>query len=50
MKIFINLFAGIGGFRIACASENIECVMTREIDEKARYVYAANFSGDFIKT
>ena len=56
---FIELFAGIGGFRIgfeqACASLGLkpECIFSSEIDKFARQTYAANFSeepaGDITK-
>ena len=35
---FIDLFAGIGGFRIAAEQNNLECVFSSEIDEDARKV------------
>ncbi|MCX6358278.1 MAG: DNA (cytosine-5-)-methyltransferase [Armatimonadetes bacterium] len=46
---FIDLFCGIGGFRIgteqACANRGIEaaCVFSSDIDEAAKTAYAANF-------
>ena len=46
---YIDLFAGIGGFRIAleqlCAEANLpaQCVSASEIDPYARAAYAANF-------
>lgn len=47
---FIDLFAGIGGFRIALESYGGECVFSSEWDEKSQFTYAANFqetpSGD----
>tara|TARA_B110000967_G_C18867879_1_gene553691 strand:- start:290 stop:1258 length:969 start_codon:yes stop_codon:yes gene_type:complete len=48
MKTFANfsaidLFAGIGGFRIAIEENDGECVMASEIDKWARKTYAANF-------
>ena len=50
---FIDLFAGIGGFRIAAEQNNLECVFSSEIDEDARKVYENNFnevpSGDITK-
>jgi|ERR1035437_1276774 DNA (cytosine-5)-methyltransferase 1 len=42
---FIDLFAGIGGFRIALESSGAECVFTSEINPFAQTTYAANFSG-----
>lgn len=50
---FIDLFAGIGGFRIAAEQNNLKCVFSSEIDEDARKVYEKNFSeipsGDITK-
>ena len=47
---FIDLFAGIGGFRLAFQEPNGECVFSSEINRNARITYAANFgevpSGD----
>ncbi len=47
---FIDLFAGIGGFRIALESMGANCVFSSEIDKFAREVYKNNFgdlpSGD----
>lgn len=40
---FIDLFAGIGGFRIALQSQNGKCVFTSEIDSAARKTYEMNF-------
>lgn len=40
---FIDLFAGIGGFRIPLEELGGECVFTSEIDPHARATYAANF-------
>lgn len=40
---FIDLFAGIGGFRLALQSLGGECVFTSEWDSKAQQTYAANF-------
>ncbi len=40
---FIDLFAGIGGFRLALQNLGGDCVFTSEWDEKAQKTYAANF-------
>ena len=47
---FIDLFSGIGGFRIAGQRCNLECVFSSEIDKSASQTYFENFgsmpSGD----
>ncbi|MEN9611847.1 MAG: hypothetical protein RLZZ628_2661 [Bacteroidota bacterium] len=40
---FIDLFAGIGGFRIAMQNLGGQCVFTSEIDKYAQKTYQANF-------
>ncbi len=40
---FIDLFAGIGGFRIALESLGAKCVFSSEIDSDAAEVYNMNF-------
>lgn len=40
---FIDLFAGIGGFRIAMQDLGGACLFSSEWDEKAQQTYAANF-------
>lgn len=40
---FIDLFAGIGGFRIAMQNNGGECVFTSEWDKMAQRTYFANF-------
>ena len=40
---FIDLFAGLGGFRIALESLGAKCVYSSEWDEPVRVVYAENF-------
>lgn len=40
---FIDLFAGIGGFRIAFQTLNGECVFSSEIDNAAKRTYEKNF-------
>lgn len=50
---FIDLFAGIGGFRIALESFGGKCVFTSEWDKYAQMTYEANFgekpAGDITK-
>lgn len=50
---FIDLFAGIGGFRLAMRSCGGECVFTSEFDPYAQKTYEANFgdvpAGDITK-
>lgn len=50
---FIDLFAGIGGFRIAMQNLKGECVFTSEIDSNAQTSYQTNFGelpyGDITK-
>ena len=50
---FIDLFAGIGGFRLAMQNLGGKCVFTSEWDEKAKKTYEANFGdvpfGDITK-
>lgn len=40
---FIDLFAGIGGFRLALQNLGCECVFSSEIDAAARETYELNF-------
>lgn len=40
---FIDLFAGIGGFRLGLESLGAKCVFSSEIDEEAASVYEKNF-------
>ena len=40
---FIDLFAGIGGLRLAAESIGAHCVFTSEWDDYARSMYLANF-------
>lgn len=50
---FIDLFAGLGGFRLAFESFGAKCVYSSELDEHVRQVYAKNFGelpdGDITK-
>jgi len=50
---FIDLFAGLGGFRLALESLGAKCVYSNEWDKDAQNVYASNFGdipeGDITK-
>lgn len=50
---FIDLFCGMGGFRIAFERNNCNCVFSSDIDTFAQKTYAANFNevpfGDITK-
>ncbi|MDM8561443.1 DNA cytosine methyltransferase [Candidatus Parabeggiatoa sp. HSG14] len=50
---FIDLFAGIGGFRIALEKEGFKCVFSSEINKHCQKVYEDNFKekpyGDITK-
>ncbi|MCO6332047.1 MULTISPECIES: DNA cytosine methyltransferase [Staphylococcus] len=50
---FIDLFSGIGGFRLALEKNKCECVFSSEIDKYARETYKLNFNdypyGDITK-
>lgn len=50
---FIDLFAGIGGFRIALQNLGGKCIFTSEWDEQAKITYQTNFGevpfGDITK-
>jgi len=50
---FIDLFAGIGGFRMAFQSQGYECVFSSEISKACQEVYSKNFGympqGDIAK-
>ena len=48
LKTFIDLFAGIGGFRLGLEAHNLTCIDSYEIDKFARQTYQANF-GDMPK-
>lgn len=49
----IDLFCGIGGFRLAMEDNNVECVFSSDIDQFAQMTYQANFgevpAGDITK-
>jgi len=46
MITFIDLFAGIGGFRLAFESVGAKCVFSAEIDKHACQTYKKNFGDD----
>ncbi len=50
---FIDLFCGIGGFRVALSNKGHECVFSSDIDTKVQAAYKDNFgeapSGDITK-
>ena len=43
---FIDLFAGIGGFRSGFENNGCECVFTSEIDSHAQEMYALNYNDE----
>eukprot|EP01047_Picozoa_sp_COSAG01_P114233 COSAG01_NODE_42911_length_435_cov_0.842262_1_plen_49_part_10 len=43
---FIDLFAGIGGFRKGFEDAGYECVFTSEIDTACQEVYQDNFNSE----
>ena len=43
MKTFIDLFAGIGGFRVALENQGLTCVFSSENDTEASRIYHNNF-------
>ena len=50
---FIDLFAGIGGFRVALEGSGLDCIYSSEWDKFARLTYEHNFDhipdGDITK-
>ena len=50
----IDLFCGIGGFRLAMENSNVDCVFSSDIDKFAQETYNANFHeipvGDITKS
>lgn len=40
----IDLFCGIGGFRLAMEANNVDCVFSSDIDKFAQETYKANFN------
>jgi len=53
MTTFIDLFCGIGGFRLALEKRGLQCVFSSDIDPNAQEVYEHNFKekphGDIIE-
>ena len=43
MTTFIDLFAGVGGFRLALNNLGCKCLFSSEIDKNAQITYALNF-------
>jgi DNA (cytosine-5)-methyltransferase 1 len=43
MYKFIDLFCGIGGFRVALEKQGMECVFSSDIDKHAQESYYQNF-------
>ena len=43
LETFIDLFAGIGGFRLALESFGLKCVFSSELDKHASKTYCENF-------
>ena len=41
---YIDLFAGIGGFRMGMQNKNTECVFSSEWDSDSQKTYQANFN------
>ena len=46
---FIDLFAGIGGFRSGFETNKCNCVFSSEIDEHAGEIYKANYNETVFK-
>lgn len=40
---FIDLFAGIGGFRLGFEQHDFECVFSSENNKRVQQIYHANF-------
>ena len=45
---FIDLFAGIGGLRLAFESQGGQCVFTSEFEQHCVDTYKANFGGEVV--
>ena len=50
LKTFIDLFCGLGGFRLALEAEGLECVFSCDMDEKVMECYKENFGDAFCYT
>ena len=46
MHKFIDLFAGVGGFRVALEQTGMRCVFSSEIDPTAKEAYQLNFNDE----
>lgn len=44
---FVDLFAGIGGFRLGLQASGMNCVFSADLDKKAEQTYAANFGCNY---
>lgn len=44
LKTFVDLFCGLGGFRIACEKQGLECVFSAENNIHACEIYEKNFN------
>ena len=47
MYKFIDLFCGIGGFRLALEKEGMKCVFSNDFDANAKITFDLNFSEFF---
>ena len=50
LKTFVDLFCGLGGFRLALEAEGLECVFSCDVDEKVMECYQENFGPEFCYT
>lgn len=46
---FLDVFAGVGGFHIALASQGAECAGMVELDPDSRETYRRNYSGPYVE-
>ena len=49
MYTFIDLFSGIGGFRVALEKQGMECVFSSDIDKKAQEAQVAELETEEIE-